>query len=63
MHQENEYVEIAKATRRALNELMIAELDLKAAEGRRAITSALFEKARQGTLGIDYVADPARTDS
>lgn len=56
MHIENEYVKIAKNTRKALNDLMIADIDLKNAESRRAISSAQLEKARAGKLGIDFIA-------
>ena len=60
MHVENEYIKIAKNTRKALNDLMIADIDLKNAEARRAVSSAQLEKARAGKLGIDFIARPAR---
>ncbi|KAM5539004.1 hypothetical protein V8D89_007227 [Ganoderma adspersum] len=56
MHVENEYIKIAKSTRKALNDLMIADIDLKNAESRRAVSSAQLEKARAGKLGIDFIA-------
>ncbi|PIL23876.1 hypothetical protein GSI_13627 [Ganoderma sinense ZZ0214-1] len=56
MHVENEYLKIAKNTRKALNDLMIADIDLKNAESRRAVSSAQLEKARAGKLGIDFIA-------
>lgn len=49
-----EYNLIAKATRKAINELAVAQVDLKVAELRRATTSAHLEKAREGMLGIDF---------
>ncbi|TBU32368.1 hypothetical protein BD311DRAFT_803957 [Dichomitus squalens] len=55
-HIENEYIQIAKDTRRALSDLMIADIDLKNAEARRAVSSAQLEKARLGKLGIDFIA-------
>ena len=55
-HVENEYIQIAKDTRRALSDLMIADIDLKNAEARRAVSSAQLEKARIGKLGIDFIA-------
>ncbi|KAI1795996.1 hypothetical protein LXA43DRAFT_1090614 [Ganoderma leucocontextum] len=55
-HIENEYIKIAKNTRKALNDLMIADIDLKNAESRRAVSSAQLEKARAGKLGIDFIA-------
>ena len=55
MHVENEYMKIAKNTRKALNDLMIADIDLKNAESRRAVSSAQLEKARLGKLGIDFI--------
>ena len=54
-HLEHEYNTIAKLARRAVNELAIADVDLKVAEMRRATTSAHLEKARAGMLGIDFV--------
>ncbi|KAI0747999.1 hypothetical protein C8Q80DRAFT_1270448 [Daedaleopsis nitida] len=54
---EREYVAVAKATKKAMSELLIADLELKSAEARRAVTSAHLEKARMGILGVDFVAD------
>ena len=56
VHVENEYIKIAKNTRKALNDLMIADIDLRGAEARRAVSSAQLEKARAGKLGIDFIA-------
>ncbi|KAJ3551966.1 hypothetical protein NP233_g12981 [Leucocoprinus birnbaumii] len=39
---------------RALHDVEMASIDLRAAEGRRKIADAQLEKARQGALGIDY---------
>lgn len=48
-----EYVQLARNARRALHELDLAMLDLRAAEARRKVTSSQLEKARVGMLGID----------
>lgn len=53
----SEHKNIVKATRRALHELDVATLDLRAAEFRRKATSAQLEKAKAGVLGVDYVKD------
>lgn len=44
---------MAKATRRALHELELATIDLRAAENRRKVADSQVEKARAGVLGID----------
>lgn len=49
-----EYKALAKATRRALHELEMATIDLRAAETRRIIVQAQAEKAKLGLLGVDY---------
>jgi hypothetical protein len=54
-HLTSEYTHIAKATRRALHELEMASLDLRAAENRRKLADSHVEKARLGVLGIDYL--------
>ncbi|EMD38489.1 hypothetical protein CERSUDRAFT_82755 [Gelatoporia subvermispora B] len=46
-----------KATRRALFEVELANMDLRLAEARRSIADAQVEKARAGVLGIDYVQE------
>lgn len=56
MHLESEYVQIAAATRRALHEYDLSTMDLKTAEKRRELADAALEKARFGTLGIDYMS-------
>lgn len=50
-----EYVNVTRARSRALHELDMASIDLKAAEKRRTIADAQFEKARFGALGVDFV--------
>lgn len=50
-----DYVELAKNTRRALHELDMATIDLRAAEARRKVADGHLEKARAGMLGIDAV--------
>ncbi|KAH9946216.1 uncharacterized protein BXZ73DRAFT_95717 [Epithele typhae] len=54
-HIETEYVTVGKLAQRAMNELNIADLEVKAAELRRATTSSQLEKARLGVLGADFV--------
>ena len=49
-------MDLAKTTKRALNDLLMADLELKNAEGRRAVTSAHLEKARIGLLGVDFIS-------
>jgi len=51
-----EYVQISKATRRAVHELEMASFDLHAAENRRKLANSHLEMARAGVLGIDYVS-------
>lgn len=51
----SEHTHIAKAARRALHELEMASLDLRAAESRRKLADSHMEKARLGVLGIDYL--------
>jgi hypothetical protein len=51
----SEYTHISKAARRALHELEMATLDLRAAENRRKLADSHVEKARLGVLGIDYL--------
>lgn len=50
-----EYVQLAKNARRALHELDMATLDLRAAEARRKVADSHLEKARVGMFGIDVV--------
>jgi len=52
-HLASDYVQVAKATRRALHELDLAAIDLRAAENRRKVADSQVEKARAGVLGID----------
>lgn len=55
MHIEHEYIEIAKETRKAMNDLFIADCELQFARERRKFTGPLFEKAKEGAAGIDFV--------
>ena len=58
-HLTAEYTTISKLTRRAMHELDMAAMDLRAAETRRRIADSHMEKARAGVLGIDaLVVDP-----
>jgi hypothetical protein len=52
-HLTSEYNAIAQRKRRALHELDLAAIDLRAAEGRRKVAAGHTEKARAGVLGID----------
>lgn len=49
-----EYGETLKAARKALHEQEMAEIELAAARMRREIADSQLEKARVGSLGIDY---------
>jgi len=52
----NKDLDVLKAkSRRALHEVDMANIDLRMAQGRRKVASAQAEKAKQGTLGIDYI--------
>jgi hypothetical protein len=55
-HLTSEFSTIAQRKRRALHELDMAAIDLRAAEGRRRVAASHTEKARVGAFGID--ADP-----
>jgi len=55
MHLSTKYLDISKGARRALHELEMAMIDLRAAEQRRIVADEQLQKAREGTLGIDYV--------
>jgi len=58
----NKELDVLRAkSRRALHEVDTANVDLRMVEGRRKIASAQSEKAKQGTLGIDYVSPPEVT--
>ncbi|KAJ6488606.1 hypothetical protein C8R47DRAFT_1071800 [Mycena vitilis] len=50
-----QYVGLEKVTRRALQELETANLELRAVEGRRKVADQHLEKARAGALGIEYI--------
>lgn len=50
---------LERASRRALHELELAGLDLRAAQGRRGVAVSQLEYARNGVLGIDFVAEHA----
>ncbi|KAF8894451.1 hypothetical protein BD779DRAFT_1668968 [Infundibulicybe gibba] len=51
----SEYPPLDKGARRALYELELSTIDLRAAEARRKVADAQMEKARFGLLGIDAV--------
>ncbi|KAJ7445730.1 hypothetical protein B0H11DRAFT_1649718, partial [Mycena galericulata] len=51
----SQYATLEKATRRALQELDTAGIELGAAEGRRKVADVHLEKARGGVLGIEYI--------
>ncbi|PPQ64026.1 hypothetical protein CVT24_009400 [Panaeolus cyanescens] len=50
---EKEHLQYVKGLQRALHELDLATIDLRAAETRRKIADAQLERAKTGTLGID----------
>jgi len=52
-HLAFDYLQRAKSLRRALHELDLATIDLRAAEIRRHIADVQLEKAKNGVLGID----------
>jgi len=58
-HLAFDYLQRAKSLRRALHELDLATIDLRAAEIRRHIADVQLEKARNGALGIDADAPSA----
>lgn len=49
-----EYGETLKATRKAIHEQEMAEIELAAAKMRREVADSQLEKARLGLLGIDF---------
>lgn len=49
-----EYGETLKATRKAIHEQEMAEIELGAAKMRREVADSQLEKARFGLLGIDF---------
>ena len=57
LHLAVEYTTISKLTRRAIHELDMATIDLRAAETRRRIADSQMEKARAGVLGMDAMQD------
>jgi len=52
-HIASDCLQHEKGARRALHELDMATVDLRAAEGRRKIADMQLEKAKTGSLGID----------
>ncbi|KAH7912254.1 hypothetical protein BJ138DRAFT_1004852 [Hygrophoropsis aurantiaca] len=52
-HLVADYAQVAKMTKRALHELELASIELRAAQGRREIAEAHRKKANLGVLGID----------
>ncbi|PFH50057.1 hypothetical protein AMATHDRAFT_4307 [Amanita thiersii Skay4041] len=57
VHLMAENYQLKKGVRRALHELDMAVLDLRAAEARRKVADAHLEKARAGVLGVDATPD------
>ncbi|KAG6817090.1 hypothetical protein H0H87_012858 [Tephrocybe sp. NHM501043] len=55
----SEYANFAKEARRALHELDMAAIDLRAAELRRKVADNQHNQAKSGVLGIDYVPTPS----
>ncbi|TFK88679.1 hypothetical protein K466DRAFT_467194, partial [Polyporus arcularius HHB13444] len=55
MHVEHEYVTIAKETRKAMYDLFAADCELQLARERCKFTGPLFQKAKEGTAGIDFI--------
>ncbi|KAF8163147.1 hypothetical protein B0H34DRAFT_309465 [Crassisporium funariophilum] len=55
-HVAAEHLQRAKGLRRALHELDMATIDLRAAETRRQIADMQLEKAKSGSLGIDALS-------
>ncbi|KAH9854107.1 hypothetical protein C2E23DRAFT_83538 [Lenzites betulinus] len=53
---DREYVQVATATQRALQEYDLSTIDLRMAEKRREIAEAAIEKAEIGMLGMDNVS-------
>lgn len=49
-----EYGETLKATRKAIHEHEMVEIELSAAKMRREVADSQLEKARLGLLGIDF---------
>ncbi|KAF8078115.1 hypothetical protein FPV67DRAFT_1464230 [Lyophyllum atratum] len=56
-HLASEYTQLAKGNRRALHELDLSTIDLRAAELRRKVADIQYQKARNGALGIDYAVE------
>ncbi|GLB35118.1 hypothetical protein LshimejAT787_0206830 [Lyophyllum shimeji] len=54
-HLASEYAQLAAGKRRALHELEMSTIDLRAAELRRKVADIQYQKARNGVLGVDYV--------
>lgn len=54
-----EHAPLARAARRAVHELELAALELRAAEGRRRAADGQLEKARAGVLGIEFEVERA----
>lgn len=53
----NEYQTLKLATRRALHELELSNLEVRAAELRRKASSRQLEMAKSGLLGVDCEED------
>lgn len=57
------HVSLARAARRAVHELDLAQLDLNMAQERRKVAQAQLEKAKLGALGIDCRERPAAVEA
>ena len=49
-----EYGETLKATRKAIHEQEMSDIELAASRARREVADSQLKKARLGLLGIDY---------
>ncbi|TFK42743.1 hypothetical protein BDQ12DRAFT_676742 [Crucibulum laeve] len=56
LHLASEYIQTAKDTRRALHEIDMVSIDLRAAERKRKIADVQLEKAKAGLLGVAPIA-------
>jgi len=54
-HLTTEFTRNASDLRRALHELEMSTIDLRAAENRRKLADDQLDKARMGVMGIDAV--------
>lgn len=56
-----EILQQSKHLSRQLHEFQLASMDLRAAESRRKLSEIHLEKAKNGTLGIDYSEETAES--